>query len=169
MNMKLRHGEKEENTLLRYNRVSIKQWGGWGYHGILLCHVELCHIVIHCSTEPGSNTQLRPHLSSVWLVHQKDLTPDLDPGGLPLRAPPPGEASQRLVWVPKPVFRGLRAPWHQTSDFNNRSVYLVLFWINYNCNTHFCTHIYTCINLNRKYSILPDQFLYWFTYYFIVY
>lgn len=49
----------------------------------------------------------RLHLSSIWLVHQEDLTPDLDPGGLPLWAPPPGEAGQRLVCISEPAFRCL--------------------------------------------------------------
>lgn len=46
-------------------------------------------------------------LPSVWFVHQEDLAPDLDPGGFPLWAPPPGEAGQRLARISEPVFRRL--------------------------------------------------------------
>lgn len=49
----------------------------------------------------------RLHLSAVWFVHQEHLTPDLDPGGLPLGAPPPGEAGQRLFVISEPAFRRL--------------------------------------------------------------
>ena len=47
------------------------------------------------------------HLSPVRFVHQEDLAPDLDPGGLPLRAPPPGEAGQGLVLIAQPAIRRL--------------------------------------------------------------
>lgn len=52
--------------------------------------------------------QEHSHLAAVGLVHHKHFAPDLDPGGLPLAAAPPGEARQGLVVSPHPVLALLR-------------------------------------------------------------
>lgn len=65
--------------------------------------MSLC-TCMHCIIMLSSDTL---HLSAVWFVHQEHLTPDLDPGGLPLGAPPPGEAGQRLFVISEPAFRRL--------------------------------------------------------------
>lgn len=47
------------------------------------------------------------YLPSIWLIHQEDFAPDLDPGGLPLWTSPPRKASQGFVFVSEPFFRSL--------------------------------------------------------------
>lgn len=42
------------------------------------------------------------YLAAVWFVHHKHLAPDLNSYGLPLTAPSPGEARQRLIITSQP-------------------------------------------------------------------
>jgi len=53
--------------------------------------------------------QRSTHLFTIGLVHQENLAPYLNAGGLPLRPSPPGETSQRLVVISNPVHCFLQA------------------------------------------------------------
>jgi len=64
-------------------------------------------------TEFGHSTGLDSYLVSVRFVHQEHLAPDLDAGGLPLRAAPPAEPCQRLIRVPQPINGSLDTASHR--------------------------------------------------------
>lgn len=64
------------------------------------------------------------HLAAVRFVHHKHVAPDLDPGGLPLAAAPPGEARQGLVVSAHPI---LALPQSESTTAFNFTTIVILY------------------------------------------
>lgn len=88
--------------------------GGLAVEGSLGVHQKHRHLresremllVVSLTAEPKNGSRhdwWSAHLAAVRLVHHKHVAPDLDPGGLPLAATPPGKARQGLVISAHPV------------------------------------------------------------------